>query len=392
MMAKCTATLPSVNSSVLLLTVPDSRRTHLFQQALARLGQPPARVISFTDLLAGREFLPDYLEPGTIVRVDSPGKDFETERALLRVGAEVEDSAEYARLSKDEVERLDFDRGRILCPRQWYLGFSKALELIESQLRGSGCCLMNSFADVALMFDKPRCQKALSGAGIPIAKLLGEVRSFAELRERMRQTDYTRVFVKLAHGSSASGVVAYETNGQKDQATTTIEAVSHGNDVHLYNSRRIRTYRETREIETLIDALCRHRVYVEEWLPKAGIADRVFDLRIVVIGSRAMHTVVRLNRHPITNLHLLGGRGSLDDVVRRMGDVAWHAARQTCERLMRECFPQSLYAGIDLQIAPDYRRHNVLEVNAFGDLLPEIFWDGSDTYEMELSVMLKQGT
>ena len=330
------------------------------------------------------------VKPGTIVRVDSPGKDFETERALLRAGAEVEDNGDYARLSSDEVERLEFDRGRILCPRQWYLGFCEVLDLIKSQLHGTGCCLMNSLSDIALMFDKPRCQKTLSDSGIPTAKSLGEVRSFAELRDRLRQTGCNRVFIKLAHGSSGSGVVAYETNGPKHQATTTVEAVSRGNELCLYNSRRIRIYRDVREIEPLIDALCRHRVYVEEWLPKAGIAGGTFDLRIVVIGSRAMHTVVRLNRHPITNLHLLGGRGSLDEVVQRMGDVSWEAARQTCERLMRNCFPQSLYAGIDLHIAPDYRRHNVLEVNAFGDLLPEIVWQGLDTYETELSVMLNR--
>lgn len=391
MMASRTATWPSLNSDhseMVLVTVPASRRTHLFQEALARLGQPPARVVSYIDLLAGREVLTDSCKPGTIIRVDSPGKDFETERALLRAGAEVEDSGEYARLSPDEVDQLEFERGRILCPRQWYLGFSKALGLIASQLRSTGCRLMNSLADIELMFDKPRCQKALSDCGIPTAKSLGEVKSFAELRDRMEQSHSSRVFIKLAHGSSGSGVVAYETNGHKHQAKTTVEAVSRGKELHLYNSRRIRILREVSEIAPLIDALCRHRVYVEEWLPKAGIADRAFDLRIVVIGSRAKHTVVRLSRRPITNLHLLGGRGSLDEVVQRMGDVSWQAARRTCEQLMINCFPESLYAGIDLRIAPDYRRHSVLEVNAFGDLLPEVLWDGIDTYEMEIMSIL----
>ena len=37
---------------------------------------------------------------------------------------------------------------------------------------------------------------------------------------------------------------------------------------------------------------------------------------------------------------------------------------------MTTCFPKSLYAGIDLRISPDYQHHQVLEVNAFGDLLP----------------------
>lgn len=369
------------------MTVPDSRRTHLFQEALARVGHRPARVVSFVDLLAGRVVLTDLVKPGTVVRVESPGKDFETERALLRAGAEVDDSGDYARLTSAEVERLEFDRGKILCSRQWYLGFCGVLDLIADHLSGAQCRLLNSLSDIALMFDKPRCQKVLADSGIPTAKNFGEVSSFAELRECLRRNECTRVFIKLAHGSSGSGVIAYETNGHKHQATTTIEAVSRGNELHLYNSRRIRVYRELREIVALIDALCRHRVYVEEWLPKAGLGERVFDLRVVVIGCRAMHSVVRLNRRPITNLHLLGGRGSLDAVVERMGKASWLTVRQTSERVMRDCFPHSLYAGIDLHIAPDFSKHNVLEVNAFGDLLPEVFCDGLDTYEMELLVM-----
>jgi hypothetical protein len=204
----------------------------------------------------------------------------------------------------------------------------------------------------------------------------------------MRQSGCRRVFIKLAHGSSASGVVAYETNGDKHQATTTVEAVSHGSELHLYNSRRIRIYREVREIEALVDTLCRHHAYVEQWLPKAGITGRTFDLRVVVVAGRAKHTVVRLSRHPMTNLHLLGGRGSLNQVLERMGETAWALARRTCEQLMTDCFPESLYAGVDLRIAPDFRRHSVLEVNAFGDLIPGVLCEGLDTYATEIFAML----
>jgi len=169
---------------------------------------------------------------------------------------------------------------------------------------------------------------------------------------------------------------------------TSVEVVGQGKDLRLYNSRRVRVCREVSQIAALVDALCRHRVYVEEWLPKAGIAGQTFDLRVVVIGRRAMHTVVRLSRHPMTNLHLLGGRGDPDQVLMRMGNTAWTGVRHTCEQVMTDCFAESLYAGIDLRISPDYRRHAVLEVNAFGDLLPNVLCDGADTYEAELSAVL----
>jgi hypothetical protein len=86
----------------------------------------------------------------------------------------------------------------------------------------------------------------------------------------------------------------------------------------------------------------------------------------------------------MTNLHLLNARGNRDAVVQRMGVEAWEAAQQTCLRAMA-CFPQSLYGGIDLLVSPGYRRHAVLEINAFGDLLPDVLDDGNDTYAAEIA-------
>jgi hypothetical protein len=181
--------------------------------------------------------------------------------------------------------------------------------------------------------------------------------------------------------------VGYETDGVRERATTTVEVVREGGELRLYNSRRVRVYQARAGIVELIDALCRHGVHVEEWLPKAGFGGRVFDLRVVVIRRRARHVVVRGSRSPITNLHLLNERGDVQALRARMGSVAWKAAMVTCERA-KGCFPNSLYAGLDLVIAPDFRRHAVVEVNAFGDLLPGVLSEGQDTYEAELRALL----
>ncbi|MBD0346110.1 MAG: hypothetical protein ICV63_15055, partial [Coleofasciculus sp. Co-bin14] len=53
-------------------------------------------------------------------------------------------------------------------------------------------------------------------------------------------------------------------------------------------------------------------------------------------------------------------------------------------------FPNSLYCGIDLLILPDYRQHAILEINAFGDLLPGTTCNGIDTYTSEVQAMLKK--
>lgn len=370
----------------LVIGNPGSRRTALFQAALAELRLPQAQVISYLDLLSGCEALPRAVRDGTIVRIESPGKDFEVERALIAEGAD--DDEGFDRISRRAAQSLSFERGRILYPCQWYLGYCAALRLIEGQLaEGPPHQLMNSPAEIALMFDKIACHHLLNERGVPVARSLGAVISFDDLVERMREQNCYRVFVKLAYGSSASGVVAYQTDGRRHQATTTVEMARHSGELRLYNSRRIRVYRDWREIAELIDALCRNRVQVEQWLPKAWFDNQTFDLRVVMIAGLACHTVARLSRSPMTNLHLLNERGDPDAVREKIGQAAWDGAMRNCERAM-ECFPESLYAGIDLLFTPDHRRHAVIEVNAFGDLLPGVLLQGRDTYIAELLAMI----
>jgi hypothetical protein len=368
------------------------RRVALFQEALSRCQQPAAALISYADLIVGRVTLEQVVRPGAVVRLESPGRDFDVEKALLAAGADEVDADGPTRIGREEAGRLSFDKGRIWYPRQWYLGFRAILRRIGEQLsRCPPVVLTSPPDDVEVLFDKGRCQNRFARAGIPVPRGLGPVGSFAQLHERMREAGCRSVFVKLAHGSSASGVVAYRTSGARQEALTTVEMVRQNGELRLYNSRLIRRYHEPAEVADLIDALAREGVRVEEWLPKAGLDDHVFDLRIVVIGGEARHVVVRMSRSPMTNLHLGNRRGELSDVVARMGPEAWQAAQRTCEQAAA-VFPISLHLGVDLLLGPDYRRAAVLEANAFGDLLPGVLSEGVDTYEAEIRAVLARGT
>jgi glutathione synthase/RimK-type ligase-like ATP-grasp enzyme len=367
---------------------PADRRVTLFQAALAGLGLPAAELIPYEAWLNGRLDLREVVRPDSVVRLESPGREFAVERQLLALGAEVADPEGYAQINRAAVEQLTFERGRLLYPRQWYLGFCQALGRVQQQL--AGCPphrLMNAPAEIAVMFDKRCTQQRLAQAGVPVPKGLGVVRSFDELITRMEEHGCRRVFIKLAHGSSAAGVVAYQTNGRQQQAITTTEMVEAGGELRLYNSRRMQNYRRPEEIARLINALCQHGVHVEQWIPKAALSERNFDLRVVMIGGRVAHVVVRLSRSPMTNLHLLNERATLDELLVRMPAADWEAAQRTCRAAMA-CFPHSFYAGLDLLIAPGFRRHAILEVNAFGDLLPEVYWQGEDTYTAEIKAFL----
>ena len=373
-----------------LVANPGSRRVELFQAALASAGLAPARLVAWADLLAGRAALGEIVRAGDAVRLESPGRDFDVERAILAAGAGEHDEDDpdgqlFDRATPREVDALGFDKGRILWPRQWYLGFRAALRAVRAQLEGAPPHrLLNDVDDVAAMFDKRACHARLAESGVAVPPAARPVRSFGELTAVMADAGWRRVFVKPAHGSSASGVVAYQVSpAGAHQAVTTVEMVRRGGELRLYNSRRLRTHRDPREIGALVDALARHRIHIEQWVPKAGIDGRTFDLRVVVTAGRAGHAVVRLSRSPITNLHLLNGRAGPAAVRRRMGEAAWAAAMDTCERAMA-CFPGSLHGGVDLAVTSDFRRHAVLEVNAFGDLLPGVLHAGRDTYAAQI--------
>lgn len=374
----------------MLIGNPENRRVHLFQKALASLGLAAARIVPYYDFLQNRISLQDVVQQDDVVRIESPGKDFAIERLLLELGCTTSaQEDQYAWLPRAKVTQLSFDKGRIHPSRQWYLGYCAALRRIQTQLAASPPHrLMNAPRDIAVMFDKVASHQRMQIAGVAVPKKLSGVTSFDTLQTAMHAARCTRVFIKLAHGSSASGVVAYRSSRQGQQAITTVEVVQQDGELRLYNTRRIRTYQDEHTIRTLIDALIRQRVHIEEWIPKATQDARAFDLRVVVIRQQARHCVVRQSRSPMTNLHLLNQRGDLDAVLHKLGPARWAAAQHTCEQAAA-CFPDSFYAGVDLLIATDYRRHAVLEINAFGDLLPGIRHAGEETYSAEIRAFLE---
>ncbi len=381
---------PSPNNAapriVILANPAGDRRWQLLKTALRGLGLPEPVLIPYEAILSGQVCLRETLHPGDIFRIDSPGRDFAVERALLLRGASIpeEEKAAYHRLPPKIVRGLQFDKGLILPSRQWYLGFRSLLEELQEKVATvPGLTLMNTPNEIAAMFDKRRCHEMMCRAGVRVPPALPPIQNFDHLLSEMDRQSMSRVFIKLAHGSSAAGAVAFHKAGHRMRAITTGEIVRENGRLKLYATRRIRTLFDPQEIQALVDALCQHRVHVERWLPKATLGERVFDLRVVVIAGEADHVVVRTSRSPMTNLHLLNKRGNWAAVQARMGPDTWQKAQRMC-LAAKALFPKSLYAGVDLLVSPDYRSMAILEINAFGDLLPGITHQGQDTYTKEI--------
>ncbi|WP_414574974.1 STM4014 family protein [Anabaena sp. CCY 9402-a] len=366
----------------------ENRRVGFMQQALAHFDLPSATVVSYADLIAGRETLEKFNAPNTIIRFESPEKNFEVEKAIISAGAEVPDTGNQQRISAKAAADLVFDKGRILYPRQWYLGWRYLLHQWEKQVLSP---VMNHPYDISVMFDKPLCCDRFFHHNIPIPRSLGVIHNYEHLREEMQIQGLERVFIKLSHGSSASGVIAYRANSQRQSAITTVERVRQNGQTQLYNSRKIHHYTNHEEITDIINILTTEGVQVEEWLPKAQIQGHPFDVRVVVINTEAQHIVVRLGKSPMTNLHLGNERGDTAEFLAKVGHENWEKMKKTCEAAAA-LFPNSLYCGIDLLIFPDFHRHAILEINTFGDLLPGIFWNGFDTYTSEVQAVLERQT
>lgn len=354
---------------------PGGRRVGLFQDAVRAAGLPPARTVSWLEVLDGRAgFL-----PGETVRIDSPGEDAEVER-LLR------DAEDPTRVEGSAL---------------WYARFTAAVREVGRAATAAGARLLDSPADIAVLFDKRLCHGVLDAAGVPVPASptsgpgAPPVRGWADVRALMADHRMPRAFVKLAHGSSASGVLAVETAGPgRVRATTSVEREPGG---RLHNSLRVRRCTTEREVAAIVDALAPDGLHIERWLPKASQRGRVADLRVVVVDGRATHAVVRTSRSPMTNLHLGGARGDLEGVrsaVEAAGG-SWAEALAVCERAAG-AFPGTLCVGVDLLPATGWRRFAVGEVNAFGDLLPRLTGlpgsgaEGLDTYAAQVAAVLNR--
>ncbi|MBT2379851.1 MULTISPECIES: STM4014 family protein [unclassified Streptomyces] len=352
---------------------PDNRRVAFFREAVRAAGLEPARVVSWLQVLRGEaEF-----EPGETVRIDSPGEDAEVERLLRGVD----------------------DPTRVEGSARWYAGFLSAVGEVTRAASAAGAELLTSPGDIAALFDKRLCHALLEGAEVPVpasptsGPQAAEVRGWSDVRALLREHRMPRAFVKLAHGSSASGVLAVETSGPgRVRASTSVERDARG---RLFNSLRVRRYTTEAEVGALVDALAPDGLHIERWLPKASQRGRAADLRIVVVAGRATHAVVRTSLSPMTNLHLGGARGDLDEVRAAVSAVGgcWREALAICERAAA-CFPETLCVGVDLLPAAGWRRFAVGEVNAFGDLLPGLTGlpgsgaEGLDTYAAQVAAEL----
>lgn len=364
----------------LLIGNPENRRVAAFVAEIQALKVHSYALIAYQDLLDNTVDLAAYIRPNTIVKIDSPGENSAVRQGLIEYGATLSHPTNLTLLS---------DFGRIAYQEEWYRGFCRFLSDLKAQLLPFDVRLMNGVDSILTLFDKVETKAILTKNNVPTPLSLDNVCDYETLRIQMQAQRIHSVFIKPAHGSSASGVVAFRTNGKRVQAISSVELVKEAQTIALYNSLKVRRYADEAIVIELVNSILKGKISIEQWIPKAAFNGLSYDFRVVVIAGKARHIVARTSKSPITNLHLGNSRGDLSAIVAHIGIAKLEAIKNVAEQTAA-CFPDCLYLGVDVLVSTNLKQIMVLEVNAFGDLLPNLTDAGENIYQAQISASVQK--
>jgi hypothetical protein len=294
-----------------------------------------------------------------LVRLESPGRDWDVARLLLAAGA---------RGHPDEAGTdwlaLPYRKGRLVRPGLFYEGFRRVLRGLRASfdrrphLRPTACPLA-----VAEMFDKNATAARLAAAGVPCPPSLPALATPEELLAALRRHHFASAYVKLNTGSSASAIAVTHAGDAVPWAVSSV--VRLGGD--FFSSRRLRRHTGA-DLDAVLGFLLREGACVQRGIRMAQIDGQNFDVRVVVVRGAPAHVVFRLSGLPMTNLHLGGRRGPFGPCRAAVPTRAWLDGLDHCAEAARRY--DAAAVGVDLLFESGYLRHYVLEVNAFGDFFP----------------------
>lgn len=345
-----------------LIGNPDNRRIALNQSAALELGM-------HCHALAWRDY-PEWLgelDAYDLVKIESSGEDEVVLAQQEKLGGVT---------ANDRATQL----GELRWMSDSHRGFCRQLQALNSSVAS----FVNPPDDIELMFDKWACHKLFTQAGIARPASFLAPDNVSDFLERINELTVGghpvgRLFLKPLHGSSASGVLAFRWQGEQLQIIAPIEIVRRDSgETRFFNSLNIRSYLKFADIKAILQHLLPHGMIAEQWLGKSQIDSCNVDARIVVVAGKACHFIARKSPHPMTNLHLGSERVSRRDFATAFGSKALTACNDIAEQAAN-CFPDSLYAGVDVMLTKRLKPV-VLEINAFGDLLPNVLYQGKSTY------------
>lgn len=335
---------------MILVGVPGARRTEALREALDAEGVP-CRLIPWTAAIADPACVAPA--PGELLRVDSPGSDAATSRALIRLGG-------------GDPGPPGAPEGAWRPGSAWARGLGRAMSALPAGTHPAD--------SVITMTDKHACRLHLAARGVPIPPGDLAPGTPAALRAWVDARGWSQVFVKARWGSSGAGVFAWRRAGGREALITPMQQ----QEGVLVQNKRLQRYRDADTIDALLAPVLADGAVVERWIPKRGSGDRVFDLRAVALDGATALRVARLAHGPITNLHLDADRADPAELLspEALGRV---------DALIREvaaCFPGHRCFGVDVLIDTAGALY-VGECNAWGDDVRGVRRDGATAFQLQ---------
>jgi glutathione synthase/RimK-type ligase-like ATP-grasp enzyme len=342
----------------IVIANPASKRWLAYEQDWRRVwaeapDAPELVLVPWADVvprLGNLDGLPAFDEPA-VVRLESPGRDDHVTRLMVAAG------------NGSNPTDAPLPKGLIWRPADLYRGFVRVLAGLKESFAARRQLVRTADPfELAVMFDKTATARRLAAAGVPVPEMLPARGPAPALIDLVAQADWSRAYVKLNTGASATGVVALS----RDRGALGVTTMTRRED-GFYNTRSLQRV-AGEPLHTMLDFLLAEGAIVQRGIPMTQIDGQNFDLRVVVLDGRPAFTVFRLSPHPITNLHLGGRSGDWKACRAAVPTRVWLDALDDAVAAAG-CFGARM-AGVDLVFERGNSRHFVLEVNAFGDFFP----------------------
>jgi hypothetical protein len=144
------------------------------------------------------------LDHSALVRLESPGRDAEVKRLLLRAGGH-------------EPTPLADSKGHLTAPAVLHRGFCRVLRGLRTTFDAHPALTpLSCPLAIIELFDKTATAARLAAAGIPVPPSLPPPGTPAELLDLLRAHRWPVAYVKLNTGSSASGQAVVHALGDHD--------------------------------------------------------------------------------------------------------------------------------------------------------------------------------
>ena len=348
----------------ILVGNPQNRRVRDFVSTLSQMGRAVLAIVPWRELVADPQVLHSLPNEPAFLRLESPGEDPEVQAALMARGG-----------GPHRMPR----HGELLAPTATHRGFLSALADVQRALDAHPRWVpLATPASIAEVFDKQAFHHRCRALNVSAPEALPAA-TVDDLLEALAANPRT-VFVKLRYGSSASGLGIYRPH-PRPRLMTTVRVTPNG----WFNSRRVNRVTEPTRIRTILEGLIeRESAHIEFAVPKASLQQAFFDCRVLMVHHEPRFVVVRQSRHPITNLHLGGWRGNLDQLREHCPEGLWERAMDDCRRISTHY--GGLHLGLDVAFERGWSAHRILEANAFGDLLPGLLHEGRSVYGTEIAI------